>query len=660
MLPKNYNEIIGNVSLLEDYIRDQSNKYYSDGSNELTDPEFDALVDILRKVKPNSTVLNTGWGFEVKQNKIKHKYCHIGSLAKCKKYDEIPDRFKSHKVYISPKLDGLSAVAYYQNGILVKGITRGNGEYGQDITEKLNIILGNKIKDNSFTGAVRGELIINTSNWEILRQKYKDQDMIAPRNFAAGIINRKDIDEDIQYLDLVVYKIVGLEQCNTLFKNKEDIINWLKDNFKCAIPVCYYNDLNINSWESTHLSIFNKFLELGYCLDGLVLTKSDIMIDNNNGVLYDEVAFKFKSDSASTRVVDIEWNLSRTDRLVPVAIVEPVELSGAIVTRCTCNNAKMVVDLGIGKDAEVEICRSGEVIPKILSIINPSNQDLPELCPCCHQKLVWSGVDLKCDNVLCPNKALSDLQQWCETVGETDGLQWTLMKQYLDLYGIIDINKLYIKRDTIWKDLNTRQLTLTELKIREFFDKLYFKPVELEKALIGLNIPRLGQQTAKILAQHFDLIYQLLLLSTASEDSEILMKLNGDNKYKIFNADNEGIRLRLLELVKEATTETILSNVNKFSVLKYLYDENYSNSRIVYNELNKDIKYVAVTGNLNTMKRKDFEKYILQFGYELSSSLKKCEYLITNTPDSGSSKNKQALQYNIPILTEIDFLNKLK
>lgn len=646
-----------NKEELEAQILYYSTKYY-EGNPEISDEQFDMLVDKLRLLDPKSKVLQTGWGFEVNGDKVKHKYSHIGSLDKTKSYEDIPERFINRTIYISPKLDGLSAVAYYENGILVRGITRGNGEYGKDITNKLLNILDNQIFDKTFTGAVRGELIINESNWKILQQKYNN--LIAPRNFAAGIINRKDLDDDIQYVDMVVYKVVGQENKQTFFTKREDMLQWLKANFKHCIPIYYYPVLNKSSWETYHLSTFNDFKKLGYGLDGLVLTSPDIVYDNiSNGYIFDEIAFKFPAESTTTVIKNIEWELSRTQRLVPVAVIEPVELSGAIVERATCNNAKWVQDMELGKGAEIEICRSNEVIPQILSVLQPYELSLPTKCPMCEQDLVWEGVDLKCNNPNCANIKLSDLQQWCENVGKTDGLQWTLMKQYLDMYGINDIDTLYAKQDFVWQDLNTRKLSITEHKVKDFFEALYFKQVSMENALVGLNIPRLGEKTAKILSAHFDLVYQLLLLSIMPIYSGVTVKLGENNKPTIFGSDNDWVELRLLELVKEATTETILCNIHKFSVLRYLFNEDYSNTRIVYTRPTTDITYVAVTGALYSMKRKDFEKYIAKYGYELSSSIKKCKYLITNTPDSGSSKNKDAQKYGIEIITEQEFLNML-
>ena len=355
-----------NKEELEAQILYYSTKYY-DGNPEISDEQFDMLVDKLRTLDPNSKVLKTGWGFEVSGDKVKHKYSHIGSLDKTKSYEDIPDRFKNKTIFISPKLDGLSAVAYYENGRLVRGVTRGNGEYGKDITDKLHTIIGSYIFDNLFTGSVRGELIINKSNWGILQQKYNN--LISPRNFAAGIINRKELDDDIQYLDLVVYKVVGQEN-RQIFTKRDDMLQWLSTNFKHCIPLYYYPVLNKSSWETYHLETFNSFKQLGYDLDGLVLTSPDIIYDNRtNGYIFDEVAFKFPAETEVVTITNIEWNLTRTQKLVPIICFDKCYLSGAEIQRATGFNAKYIYDNKIKIGTQVEVCRSGEVIPYILGVI---------------------------------------------------------------------------------------------------------------------------------------------------------------------------------------------------------------------------------------------------------------------------------------------------
>lgn len=626
------------IEKLEQDIKHYAELYYN-GTPTITDAQFDGLVDQLRKVKPNSEILTTGWGFEVKGNKVKHKYTHIGSLDKCKTYTEIPDMFKCDgTVYVSPKLDGLSAVAYYEKGKLVKGITRGNGEYGKDITDKLIKIIGSDIQDKTFTGAVRGELIISKSNWLNLKSKYTE-DMISPRNYAAGIINRDDINEDIQYVDLVVYKVVGCESHN--LNNRQDVLEWLSKNFKRYIPNMQL--FILSNWDSeTSIKTFEVFKQLGYELDGLVLTLDNIQYTSNDGISYTEVAYKFPSESTSTTVKDIKWTLSRLQRYIPVVEIEPVELSGAKIERATGNNAKMIQDLGIGIGSEISICRSGEVIPKILEVLSPVEPELPKVCPICGNPLVWIGVDLVCNNKNCPNIKLSDLEQWCEVIGETDGLQWTIMKQYLDMYGINSIESLYLRKGYVEKDLDTRQLSITDLKIKEFFKKLYDDEISLYKLLLALNVPRLGEKTCKELSKYPNICKQLF---------EYSLYIGQFTEF-------DNLTNSLLNIVKDATTTSILNNIDKISNVKYILNSPFH--RVKFEVANQLVNYVAVTGSLQTMKRKDFEKYIEQYGYELTGTLSKCKYLITNNPNSGSSKIKDAQKYNIPIITEQEFLKLMQ
>ena len=123
--------------------------------------------------------------------------------------------------------------------------------------------------------------------------------------------------------------------------------------------------------------------------------------------------------------------------------------------------------------------------------------------------------------------------------------------------------------------------------------------------------------------------------------------------------EDEWTKYSLLELVKDATTESIISNINKFSVLHYVYNNDVNRLMFNVSDANSEKQYIAVTGALTTMKRKDFEAYISKFNYELTSNLKKCKYLVTNTPNSGSSKNKDAQKYGVEIITENDFLELL-
>lgn len=201
---------------LEKKIAEAAQAYYSTGKSELSDDEFDALVEELKKTNPNSPILKmVGWGYNVFTDstpgqKFKHRYGTAGSLEKCRTWTEIKPQFKNREIDISLKLDGLSVVLYYRQGQLYSALTRGNGEIGIDITDKIYKILGMTHGiANEFTGAVRGEIVMSLDSFKEF-QKYHPEAK-NPRNSVAGLINGKEITDDCKYLNVVVYSVVGCE-----------------------------------------------------------------------------------------------------------------------------------------------------------------------------------------------------------------------------------------------------------------------------------------------------------------------------------------------------------------------------------------------------------------------------------------------------------------
>ena len=344
---------------LENKIRNYASLYYA-GNPEISDDEFDDLVDQLREIDPNSYVLTTvGWGSGVETNgkKTDHKYQLIGSLNKIKNVDDIPNyRFP----VVSAKLDGLSAVLYYKNGKLEKAVTRGNGTQGIDITEKVVRILDGKTTiEPKLTCAIRGELVISVNDWNSIIEA--DSSLKNPRNTAAGIINRNEITDDIDYVSLVVYNVIGMEDAALDTYNQEGLYNLLNNNFTTVCP----HEFGINRKLS---EIYEDYKKLYPC-DGIVIGNQMVEHQSNDAMKYDQIAFKFPAEKRVTTVKDIIWTVTRTGRITPVLSVEPVELSGATVSRCTAYNAKFVQDNKIEPGKTIVICRSNEVVPKVLEVL---------------------------------------------------------------------------------------------------------------------------------------------------------------------------------------------------------------------------------------------------------------------------------------------------
>ena len=610
---------------LENKIKYYAQKYY-EGNPEISDGEFDKLTDELRELYPESEVLNkTGWGYEPTiGEKVEHKYQKMGSLNKARTWDAIPDMFKNNgPVCISQKLDGLSAVAYYRDGNLYQGVTRGNGEIGIDITDKMKKLAPNYIE--GFTGAVRGELIIPTKCWN--EMKKKNPELISPRNTAAGIINRNEITDDLDYVVFCVYKVVGCEG-NIPFSNTLEMRQFLMNNFLYTVSTEYPVLYNEEFWNTHAEYTFEEMKKKGYAIDGLVLTMNEFNVRDNGAIEYGEIAYKFKSETAEVKVTGIEWNLSRNQRLIPVVEIEPVELSGAIIKRVTGFNAKYILDNKIDKDAVIEITRSGEVIPYINSVIEESlSFNLPEICPVCGEKLEWNGVDLVCNNIDCSNRSYSNLMVWSDIIGKVDGLGRNIKANFFDENEVNTLEDLYNK------PLGYNVKTATGKKLDKFVNKIIFEPVDIIDALCALNIPRLGRTTATKLAENTELCKKFI-------------------NYALTREIDQNTIEEITRIVGQATAKQIL-NADRLDSLKYVSD------RLVYPEKKESIEPVgkiAVTGSLEGMTRKQFEELIGNYGYSLTSNMKEAKYLVTNQK-SNSSKYRNAEKFNIPIITQKEFLD---
>lgn len=613
---------------LEEQIPYYAQKYY-EGNPEISDEEFDKLTDELRELHPESEILNkTGWGYEPTiGEKVQHRYQKMGSLDKTREWSGIPDIFKNREpVCISQKLDGLSAVAYYRNGNFYQGVTRGNGEVGIDITNKMERLVPSHIE--GFTGAVRGELIIPVENWN--KMKEENPDLISARNTAAGIINRNEITEDLDNIVFCVYKVVGCEG-NLPFSNTLEMRKFLQDNFENVVTTEYPILSSEDFWNTHAEYTFEKMKEKGYAIDGLVLTVNKFDVKDNGAVEYTEIAYKFATETAESKVVKVEWNLSRLGTMKPVVIIEPVELDGARIQRATGFNAKYVNENKIDTGAVIEIMRSGSVIPDIQRVIDPAPvYNLPDKCPVCGGDLEWKGVDLVCDNIDCPNREYSNLMVWSDVIGKVDGLGRNLKEDFFNECEVENLDDFYNK------PLFYNVGTATGKKIEKFVDKMIFNDVDVSDALCALNIPRLGRTTANKLVENKEVCEKFL-------------------KYAVTREIDQSTIEKITRIVGQATAKQIL-NADRLASIKYVYD------RLKFPETKKvEIENkIAVTGSLEGMSRKQFEEFINTKGYGLTSNLKEAQYLVTNNPDPTSSKGKKAKELNVPIITQEEFMNIIK
>ena len=632
-----------NAEELENKIKEAAEAYYT-GQSIMSDSEFDKLVDELKTKNPSSSILSMpGWGF-VPTSKTLHKYGIVGSLSKTKTTDfsSISSKEYEYSIACQPKYDGLSCVAYFESGKLTKAVTRGNGYEGIDITNKYNLVSGSvdKLLDLvngsicKVNAAVRGELVIHNDNWnkvKLIHPEYKNQ-----RNAVAGLINQTRNDDCLRYVRFIPYKLHGLETNATKLTFFE-VVKMIDNCFPFASKTIKIDKDNMTQDDMQHLK--QELIEdSGYPCDGLVLSSMNVDIQSNGFAVYKQIAYKFEDEKVETKVKSVQWNLTRTGKLVPVAILEPVELEGATISKVTCFNAKYVLDNRIDKDAYVEIQRSNQVIPDIQKVtIEAPNCSLPKFCPVCGKPLSWKGVNIYCENPDCQHSASSDLHHYIETIANVDGIAWSNREDFINILkveSILDIYKLGKANCNELIDINCSSKTVTAKKYKEMIDKL-FGNISIDRFLVALNIPNLGWTLATKLAQNN--AYNIIIINYNNSISGITCT----HINELYNIS--GIGPRVIQGLQDKLD--LINNIIPYITLVDYQMTSSKSARHTY----------CVTGSLSFGSRKQFEEHLLDKGWKLTS-VKDAECLICNDVSSVSSKMQEAKKLGKPILSENDFL----
>lgn len=622
---------------LENLIKKYATSYYS-GESEVSDEYFDSLVEELKQIAPDSELLKTGWGYSPSgRKKVHHKYgLHIGSLPKYKTIESIPKRFLVHYTRISAKLDGLSVVSYYENGQRVLCVTRGNGEEGQDITNKMDLICPEgKELPGKFTGAIRGEVVMPMSVWN---SKYKelneDNPSANPRNIASGLLNRDTItEEESKDLKYVVYKILYSE--GDYFKG---VVSFHKIEKFLGLSMTIVPRVFIPEHTQEKFEQVIEMFREKYPCDGLVLTREP-RVEPSGVFSYNEIAFKFQAESKVVKVKEVTYSATRTGRMAPLVWLEnPVELSGALVKKCTGFNAAFIRDSKIGPGAEIEICRSGEVIPHIMRVVKESEPQLIEKCPNCGEFLLWKGDDL-----ICENENISQLPyRFITTCADLDGAGPALYSKIIETQGLTDVDSLakflsWIQTagyeevvETILKESgDVFSGSVTQFYVETIIKRLS-EPIDPIYFIAGCNIKGVSWSAAQSILDEYPEFFEDI----------------ADDKL-------DTVRLKSVKGVGWKTVKTINDHRER---IKKLYNAVILDKYVKTEDVCKGF-VVSITGSLS-VKRSDFVNDLSRYNIGTSSNFKEVKYLITNNPDSSSSKMRKARDAGVEVISEEEFRSK--
>ena len=645
---------------LENLIQKAASIYYSGeyggvkyDSPIMTDAQFDQYVSWLRSINPHSPILSkTGWGFNpnsVSGDKVRHLHGGMESIAnKPRDVKDIPESLRTN-VRISAKLDGLSGKIEIVDGKFTRCSTRGDGMVGIDRTDKFKAILeryGGIDLPEEFTGEIRGEFVISQTNW----QHMIDSGIAKKnsRNTASGIINCDGVPYEIKYLDFIPYKVIYDK--NNVFPNT--LLDSMGDCKFCEyftnFPHLPMVLVSSNYYDQSYLEELYESFNILWPCDGIVITSNNVVKDYNGEVRYNEVAYKFETLKKVTTIKDIVWQMSKQNILCPVAELDPVDIDGATISRVTLNNAQFVIDNNIYAGCEVEIMRSGGVIPKLTSVISIpeiSKNSIPDHCPVCGSSLIMDGPFLKCTNSNCSNKAYQDLKCWFNFIGRIDGMAETTAFTYFDRFRINSIEDIYKFDITVNKGLTAEGTTSG--KFYSVMNKMINGKHSLVNALQAVNIPRIGEISAKKISQDKNCIAALSSLIKSIMSGNIVDGIQKDTLI-------ESIR----NICGDATADSLKLNCDKLYKYWSFIASNIEIPEIINNST-VDISPVCITGKLS-MPRKEFEKILADFGYVVKDDVtKKTKYLITNDINGTSGKHKQANKLGTEKISEQEMLTML-
>jgi DNA ligase (NAD+) len=614
--------------------------YYT-GNPEISDVDYDQLEDELRWLAPEHPVLTIvgAVNLESSNPKVLHETPML-SLDKTYDVDVLIKWAMGHDVLGTLKVDGTSMSLVYKSGRFNLAKTRGNGREGEDVTSKLKWV-ADAIPHLKHLGdfEVRGELYCSESNFLKLADEMVSLGLerpSSPRNIVAGILGRKVHGELARFFNFFAFDILGLDG----FTTETQKMAWLADcGFRMPSPQLLRSKKDIEGYLDRVQTIMEED-EVG--CDGAVFSYNELKLHDDLGATSHhpryKLSFKWQGATARSKIIRLDWATSRLGVVTPVAVIEPVILSGATITNITLHNAAHVKAYNLKSDDVIELVRSGEVIPKFLSVIKSSagHCQLPSKCPSCGDKLIEDDIRIRCVNHnSCPAQLTGSILNWIKSVG-IDDLSDKRLQTMID-FGLVDsIPDLYkLTVSELLKLPATKEKMAT--KIHENIQKT--KQIPLAMFLNGLGIEGAGQTTWEKIIDAFPSL-------------ESILKLKADE-------------LISLEGFAEKSSEQIISGLNKSkSLVHQLLAAGVSP---ILPKVNKNGpllgKVLVITGALSR-PRKEVEDLIKGAGGRTASSVSKTtSIVVTNETDSGSSKMLKARALGIEVWSEVQlyqFIGKSK
>lgn len=565
-------------------------------------------------------------------------------------YNRLDKDYPNIKYTSELKIDGLAVSIIYEKGQFVRAVTRGNGETGEDVSLNVRTIKSLPLTLNELVDIeVRGEIFMPHSSFDKLNEErlsVGEQLFANPRNAAAGTI--RQLDSKIvrkRNLDIFLYTIVNpLEYVNT----QEEVLMYLR---KLGFKV--NNNYHVNSTVEELIENINLYDELrktlSYDTDGVVVKVNDLSLYEEIGYTAKSpkwaIAYKFAPEEELTKVIDITFQVGRTGVITPVAVLEPVLISGSTVSRATLHNEDYIKDLDIRIGDYVYIRKAGEIIPEVLRVDLSKRDNLKPFemikdCPACHEPITRKvgEADYYCLNVNCPARNINSLIHFASrTAMNIDGLGQRIIEEFNKfgyLNNIIDIYLLKDKRDELilLDGFGERSID----KIIDSVEKS--KKISADRFLFALGIKNIGAKVATTLLNHYGGIFNL---SEATYDELITIDEIG-----------EVIANSVLEYFSNE------ENINTLKVLES-FGVNLEFEKTVIKEHDLNGLRAVITGTFVNYKRTEMTEMLEKVGVKVTGSVSKSTDFVIAGSDAGSKLTK-AEELGIKVYNEDEFLEMIK
>ena len=628
--------------------------YYQESREIMSNFEYDRLYDELLKLEQETGTVFAGSptqkvGYEVLSElpKERHERSML-SLNKTKSVDELREWLGGQTGLLSWKMDGLTVVLTYEDGVLAKAVTRGNGEIGEVITPNARTFI-NIPTTIPYKGQLilRGEAVISYSDFEKLNDSIADVDAKYknPRNLCSGSVRQLNsgitASRNVRFMAFALVRADGVD-----FKNsrKEQFL-WLS---RLGFETVEFVEVTAETLSGAVHGFAEKIEHYDIPSDGLVLLYDDIAYGQSLGRTAkfprDSIAFKWADEIQETTLSYIEWSASRTGLINPVAVFEPVELEGTTVSRASVHNISIMEGLELGAGDRITVYKANMIIPQIADDLTRSGvRDIPKICPVCGGKTeIRSLNDVKslyCTNPECQAKKIKSFDLFVSRDAlNIDGLSEMTLEKFIAagfIHEFDDIFHLDRHRDAI-------------VTMEGFGEKSYENLIEaaktashttLPRLIFGLGIAGIGLANAKVICRHFD--FDLDAMRKA--DAEELCAIDG------------------IGGVLADAWVTYFKNDKNNEILDHLLADLTFANEARSEEQTLVGKTFVITGSVEHFaNRKELQEKIESLGGKASGSVSaKTSYLINNDVTSNSSKNKKARELGIPILSEEDFLRMI-